>query len=296
LRPVELPVWKTRAAWLAAVLLAALFLASGLWKILDTDAWAQRIAQLLLPASLGVPLALAVGIAETLGAVLVLVPRFRRWGAILIGFLLIAFMAYFAIHYTALRGADCSCFPWVKRAVGPWFFLGDLAMLALALVAGWWSHPSGTVRSMLVIAGAIAVFALVSYGVNETRQTGTRAPATIQVDGRPYDLSHGKYLLFFFNPACSHCFESAQRMSALRWGPTRIVAIPVELPQFAPQFLTDTGLKAVISSDFALLSRTLNYTAYPFAVAIDNGRQKAALARFDSTEPAATLRRLGFVN
>jgi uncharacterized membrane protein YphA (DoxX/SURF4 family) len=296
LRPVELPPWKTRAAWLAAVLLAALFLASGLWKILDTDAWAQRIAQLLLPASLGVPLALAVGIAETLGAVLVLVPRFRRWGAVLIGLLLVAFMAYFAIHYTALRGADCSCFPWVKRAVGPQFFAGDLAMLALALVAGWWSRPSGTVRTMLVIAGAIAVFALVSYGVNETRQTGTRAPATILVDGRPYDLSHGKYLLFFFNPACSHCFESAQRMSALRWGPTRIVAIPVEMPQFAPQFLSDTGLKAVISSDFALLSRTFGYTAYPFAVAIDNGHEKTAIRRFDSTEPAATLRRLGFVN
>jgi uncharacterized membrane protein YphA (DoxX/SURF4 family) len=291
-----LPPWKTRAAWLAAVLLAALFLASGLWKILDTDAWAQRIAQLLLPASLGVPLALAVGIAETLGAVLVLVPRFRRWGAVLIGLLLVAFMAYFAIHYTALRGADCSCFPWVKRAVGPQFFAGDLAMLALALVAGWWSRPSGTVRTMLVIAGAIAVFALVSYGVNETRQTGTRAPATILVDGRPYDLSHGKYLLFFFNPACSHCFESAQRMSALRWGPTRIVAIPVEMPQFAPQFLSDTGLKAVISSDFALLSRTFGYTAYPFAVAIDNGHEKTAIRRFDSTEPAATLRRLGFVN
>jgi hypothetical protein len=230
-----------------------------------------------------------------LGAVLVLVPRFRRWGAVLIGLLLIAFMGYFAVHYGALRGADCSCFPWIRRAVGPQFFLGDLAMLALALVAGWWSRPSGSARAMLVIAGAIAVFALVSYGVNQTRQTGTRAPATILVDGRPFDIAHGKHLLFFFNPACSHCFESAQRISKLDWGQTRIVAIPVELSQFAPQFLADTGLKAVISSDFASLSRTFGYTAYPYAVAIDNGREKAALRRFDSTEPAATLRRLGFV-
>ena len=296
LRPVELPAWKTRAGWLAAVLLAALFLASGLWKILDTQAWAQRITQLMLPGSLGVPLALAVGIAETLGAVLVLVPRFRRWGAILIGLLLVAFMGYFAIHYTALRGADCSCFPWIKRAVGPQFFLGDLAMLALALVAGWWSRPSGTVRSMLVIAGAIAVFAFGAYGVNAARQSGTRAPASILVDGRPYDLAHGKHLLFFFNPACTHCFESAQRMSKLDWGQTRIVAIPVEMPQFTPQFLAETGLKAVVSSDFDSLSRTFGYTAYPFAVAIDNGREKTAIRRFDAAEPAATLRRLGFAN
>ena len=295
LRAVELPVWKTRAGWLAAVLLAALFLASGLWKILDTQAWAQRITQLMLPSSLGVPLALVVGIAETLGAVLVLVPRFRRWGAILIGLLLLAFMGYFSLHYAALRGADCSCFPWVKRAVGPQFFLGDLAMLALAMLAGWWSHPSGSLRTIAVIAGAIAVFALVSYGVNEVRQSGTRAPASILVDGRPYDIAHGKYLLFFFNPACSHCFESAQRMAELDWGQTRVVAIPVEMPQYAPQFLADTGLKAVVTSDFEVLSRTFGYTAYPFGVAIENGREKAALARFDGTEPAATLRRLGFV-
>ncbi len=296
LRPVELPAWKTSLSWLAAALLAALFLASGLWKILDTQAWAQRITQIMLPASLGVPLALAVGIAETLGAVLVIVPRFRGWGAILIGLLLLAFMGYFAIHYTALRGADCSCFPWIKRAVGPRFFLGDLTMLALALLAGWWSRPSGSLRTIAVIAGAIAVFALVSYGVNEVRQSGTSAPASILLDGQPRSFAHGKYFLFFFHPACSHCFESAQRMSKLDWGQTRVIAIPVEMPQFAGQFLTDTGLKAVVSSDFEVLSRTFGYTAYPFGVAIENGREKAPVRRFDGTEPAATLRRLGFVN
>jgi len=295
LRAVELPGWKTKLSWVAAVLLAVLFLASGLWKITDTQAWAQRITQLMLPGSLGVPLALAVGIAEMLGAVLILVPRFRRWGAILIGLLLFGFMGYFAVHYSALRGADCSCFPWIKRAVGPQFFLGDLAMLGLAVLAGWWSRPSGTLRSMVVIAGAVAVFALVSYGVNEVRQNGVRAPASILVDGQPYDLAHGKYFLFFFNPACTHCFESAKRMATLDWGQTRVVAIPVEMPQFAPQFVADTGLQAVVTSDFGLLKRTFGYTAYPFGVAVENGREKAPLRRFDDTEPAATLRRLGFV-
>jgi len=296
LRAVELPGWKTKLSWVAAVLLAVLFLASGLWKIIDTQAWAQRITQLKLPGSAGVPLALVVGIAETLGAVLILVPRFRRWGAILVGILLIAFMGYFAVNYAALRGADCSCFPWIKRAVGPQFFLGDLAMLGLALVAGVWSRPSGSLRTVVVIAGAVAVFALVSYGVNEVRQSGTRAPASILIDGQPYNIEHGKYFLFFFNPACSHCFDSAKRMAKFEWGQTRVVAVPVEMPQYAPQFLADTGLKAVVSSDFDLLKRTFGYTAYPFGVAIDNGREKAALPRFDETEPAATLRRLGFVN
>jgi len=296
LRAVELPGWKTKLSWVAAILLAVLFLASGLWKITDTQAWAQRITQLMLPAPLGIPLALAVGIAETLGAVLVLVPRFRRWGAILTGLLLLAFMGYFAVHYSALRGADCSCFPWIKRAVGPQFFLGDLAMLGLALVAGWWSKPPGSLRTVVVIAGAVVVFALVSYGVNEVRQSGVRAPASILVDGQPYNLAHGKYFLFFFNPACSHCFDSAKRMATLDWGQTRVVAIPVEMPQYAPQFLADTGLKAVVTPDFDLLKRTFGYTAYPYGVAVENGREKAPVLRFDETEPAATLRRLGFVN
>jgi len=292
---VELPGWKTKLSWIAAVLLAVLFLLSGLWKITDAQGWAQRITQLQFPGALSLPLALVAGIAETLGAVLILVPRFRRWGAILIGLLLIAFMGYFAARYGALRGDDCSCFPWIKRAVGPQFFLGDLAMLGLALVAGWWSKPSGSFRSALVIAGAVAVFALVSYGVSEVRESGTRAPASILVGGQPYAIAHGKYFLFFFNPACSHCFESAKRMSQLEWGDTRVVAIPVELPQFAGQFVAESGLKAVVTSDFDLLKRRFGYTAYPFGVALDDGREKAPVRRFDGTEPAATLRRLRFV-
>jgi uncharacterized membrane protein YphA (DoxX/SURF4 family) len=296
LRAVELPGWKTKLSWVAAVLLAVLFLASGLWKITDAQAWAQRITQLKLPGSLSLLTALVVGIAETVGAVLVLVPRFRRWGAILIGLLLIAFTGYFAANYGALHGADCSCFPWIKRAVGPQFFVGDLAMLGLALVAGVWSKPSGSLRTMVVIAGAVVVFALVSYGVNEVRQSGTKAPASILVDGQAYNIAHGKYFLFFFNPACTHCFDSARRMSKLEWGQTRVVAVPVEMPQYAAQFLSETGLKAVVTPDFELFKRTFGYTAYPFGVALENGREKTPVLRFDETEPAATLRRLGFVN
>ena len=76
--------------------------------------------------------ALIVGVAETIAGVLLLVPRLRRWGAMLSGALLIIFVVYFGINYNALRGQDCSCFPWLKRAVGPGFFIGDGAMLALA--------------------------------------------------------------------------------------------------------------------------------------------------------------------
>ena len=295
LLPLDLPGWKTGLSWLAAILLAALFLASGLWKITDVEGWAQRITELRVPESLSLAAALTFGIAETVGAVLILVPRFRRWGAILIGLLLVAFMGYFAVNYGVLRGAECSCFPWVKRVVGPEFFLGDGLMLALAACAGAWSKPTGSVRSAVVILGAVAVFALVSYGVAAVRQTGTKAPATITANGHAYSLEHGKIFLFFFDPMCMHCFEISKRMSAFPWGQTAVVAVPVEQAQFAQQFLAQTGLHAVVSTDFQKLKQVFGYTAYPFGVAIENGREKQAVVKFDGGEPEATLSRLAFL-
>src|SRR5206468_2111885 len=122
-----------------------------------------------------------------------LVPRFRRWGAWLGTLMLAAFMVFIAIHYTELRGEDCSCFPWLKRAVGPGFFIGDGAMMLLAIGAGVWARASQGVRPAAVILGAVAVFALVSFGFESTRQIGTKAPETIaSEDGHPISLQEGK--------------------------------------------------------------------------------------------------------
>jgi len=292
--PLERPGWKTTLSWGSAILLGLLFLVSGIWKITDPQGAAVRMAQARVPESLSLAAALLFGIAETVSGVLVLVPRFRRWGAVSSAALLIAFMAYVTIEYSALRGADCSCFPWVKRVVGPAFFAGDGAMLLMALVAGMWSRPARNLRSAVLVLGAVVVFALVSFGVGETRESGAMAPATVTVAGQPYSIAHGKVFLFFFDPQCMHCYAAAQRMSRLQWGDTRVVAVPVELPQYAPQFLSDTGLKAVISTDFAKLKQPLGYISYPFAVAVENGRETAPLTKFDDGEPEATIRRLGF--
>lgn len=295
MRSLELPAWQKALGWAAAIVVAVLFLASGLWKITDAQGAAMRMAQARVPESLSLFAAVAFGIVETVGGVLILVPRLRRWGAMLTGLLLLAFLVYFAINYVALRGADCSCFPWVKRVVGPGFFLGDGLMLLAAALAGIWSKPPNSPRTAVLILGAVAVFAMVSYGVEMARQTGTKAPETILVDGQPYSLQYGRVLLFFFNPQCLHCYDASKRMAQLHWGDTRVVAIPVELPQYASQFLRDTGLKAVLTSDFAQLKQVFGYTSYPFGVALQNGRQKAALTQFEQPEPATALKQLGFI-
>jgi uncharacterized membrane protein YphA (DoxX/SURF4 family) len=288
--------WKIRLSWAGALPLAALFLVSGVWKITDPQGWAARIGQLQVPHSLSLAAALVVGIAETVGAVWILVPRFRRWGALLIGVLLLGFMAYFAVNYGALRGADCSCFPWARRVVGPGFFVGDAAMLGLALLAGKWARRPANARVAVMILATVAVFALVSYGEETQQRTGALMPASLTVNGQPYAIGQGRFLLYFFNPACSHCAEKAKHLSQLPWSDTTVVAVPIEQPQYAGQFLDETGLRAVVTTDFQKLKKVCGYTTYPYAVAVEDGRQKGRLSNFDAPEPDATLRRLGFVH
>ena len=118
---VDLAPWKSVAGTIAALLLGMLFFVSGCWKLAEPFQWAQMMGQFQVPAALALPFTILVGIGETLGAAMIVVPRFRRWGAILIGFLLVSFIGYIGAKYNILVGKDCSCFPLVKRAIGPGF-------------------------------------------------------------------------------------------------------------------------------------------------------------------------------
>jgi uncharacterized membrane protein YphA (DoxX/SURF4 family) len=291
----ELPSWKSWLNWTGALLISALFLLAGVWKITDAPAFAIRLAQLKVPQELTLPASVLLGIVETFAAVLILVPRFRRWGAWLATLLLVVFMIYIGVNYNALHGADCSCFPWLKRAVGPMFFVGDAFMLTLAVLAGVWSRRSENLRSAVLVLGAVVVFALVSYGVAATRNSGAKAPDTVMVDGKAYSLQQGRILIYFFNPECMHCLDAAKKLAKLNWGDTRVIGVATEQPRFAQGFMDTTGLKGVISTDIELLRKTFPFVDPPAAVALENGRQKALLTHFEGEEPAASLKKLGFV-
>ena len=49
------------------------------------------------------------------------------------------------------------------------------------------------------------------------------------------------------------------------------------------------------SLDVQTLRQTFKFVDPPYGVALKNGRQKAAIANFDDSEPAKTLREIGFV-
>src|SRR5690242_3978604 len=125
LSTLDRPSWKTALNWVAAVLTALLFLSSGIWKIMDLPRWSVMLHQFKVPENLTLPSAFLLGVTETLAGTLVLVPRFRRWGAWISALLLVVFMIYVGIFYNDLVGKDCSCFPIVKRAVNPMFFVED---------------------------------------------------------------------------------------------------------------------------------------------------------------------------
>ncbi len=294
-RPLALPAWKSVAGGLSAILVGLLFIVAGVWKITDPYGAATRMIQAKVWADLSLITAVGMGTAETVGGIMLFVPRFRRWGAWLVGFLLIAFMIYIGANYTALHGAECSCFPWLKRAVGPGFFIGDGIMLLMTVLAGVWARRSDNLRGAMILLGAVAVFAATSFGITYSHQTGLKAPESITVDGQPYSLQHGKIFLFFFDPECSHCMAAAKQMSHFSWKDAEVIAIPTRMPQFGKDFLSDTKLKAKLSPDLELLKKTFSFVAGPFGVALENGRQKQAFISFDEKEPRDGLKALGFI-
>jgi hypothetical protein len=84
-------------------------------------------------------------------------------------------------------------------------------------------------------------------------------------------------------------------MSKLNWGDTRVVGVPISQVQFAAQFMQDTGFRMAITTDRDKLKAMFPYVGVPTGVVLEDGRQKAALVKFDGEEPAASLKRLGLI-
>lgn len=288
--------WQYWVGTVSAFLLALLFLVAGVWKLSDPLATEARMVQALIPTQLALATALAAGIAEIWSGVMLILPRWRKWGAWLSILMLLAFMVYFAVFYQRLQGADCSCFPWLKRVVGPGFFISDAAMLLLAVAAARWTPAAHGFKQASFVLAAIVVFAGAVYGITAARQTGAKAPPQITVDGKAFATNQGKIFLFFFDPECMHCFGAAQQMSKYGWTGVKVIAVPTVHPQWAASFLKDTGLQAGVSTDIKLLRQTFAFnTDPPYGVALEHGRQVAAFPFFDDKDPVASLKQLGWL-
>ena len=201
----EVPAWKSILGHLCALVIGILFVGAGGWKAVDPLVWSKNLEVFKVPHALSLPATLLLSTTEVFGGLMILLPQYRRWGSKVTMLLLLVFTGYFAYHYTDFRGMDCTCFPgikWLQRSVGPEFFISESAMIAAAALAGLWAKPSAAIRGAAVILGIAVVFSGVSYGVAASKLTGTKAPDSIVVDGKPYSLQNGDILLFFYSPVC----------------------------------------------------------------------------------------------
>lgn len=292
---VQRPSWQLWIGAVFAVILAVIFCVAGAYKLADPLGFAGVMVQYQVPGWLALPGGIAVGIADLFAGVLLLVPRFRRWGGWLAGFLLLIYMAYVGANYTVLAGAECSCFPMVKRAVGPGFFIVDFIWMAMAALTAIWARRPESFRTAALIFAVICVFAGASYAIEKTRQAGVEAPETVTADSKAFPLKFGKVFLYFFDPECSHCFEAAKRMATYKWNGVQVLVTPTRMPQFAGQFLKDTGLKAPLTEDVQILRDRFKFTDPPYAVLLEHGRLKQAFVEFTSAEPTKTLAAGGFI-
>lgn len=286
---------QSAIAWVSAVAVAALFLLAGVWKMSDPIEAGAKLAQAQVPGFLSEFSAVSFGIAETFAAILILIPKYRKVGAWLIGLMLVAFILWVGYFYNTLVGQECSCFPWIKRAVGPGFFVGDGIMLLCAIGAGWWARWNTDWKKPAILLVALTVVGVGNYAWAVSKQTGAIPPESVElVDGTRHELRKGRQLIYFFDPQCMHCFHAAQSMSKLNFAGTEKIVVPTEVKQFAGQFLKDTGFEAKITNETDALKKVFPFGDAPFLVLIENGRQKAAINKFDEPEFSDGLVKTGF--
>ncbi len=291
--------WQSKLGWTCAAVMAFLWLVAGLWKLSDIGNFQGKLNQLLVPAALTLPATLAVAVSEVIAGVMLLRPAWRRLGGLFSTALLLVFMAYMAINYTRLQGEDCTCFPWLERAVGPAFFWSDGAMVALSLAAAWFAPKIGALRQVRWLVVGVLGLAVVALGYDKFGpEPGAEVPREIIVAGQPYDLADGKRFLYFFNPTCLHCLDVGEKLSKYEFA-TDFIGIPTQDYDFGEGFLSDAGLtgKVKLSSDLDKLKQTFPFDDVPYAAAVEDGRVLHRFPMIELEEPAMgeKLRELGIV-
>lgn len=297
-QPVNVAGWQRTAAAVGAILLGIIFLVSGAWKVLDPFKTGELLEQAKVPAGFGRLGASTLGSIELLAAFLLFYPKLRRLGGLLGSGLMVFFLGWVGYYYSALAGKECSCFPIIKRTIGPGFFISDGVMLLFGLAALVWSAKVVSLKLPAMALGAIAVLAAGSFGFNSWRHSNVQVPTPVIVDGKPQNLAEGKVFVFFYDPSCMHCDAAAKFMKTLNWGDTKIVSIPTVNPQWAESFLHDTGFKqASTSLELDKMKKAFPFVDPPYGVALVDGQVKETFtqAQFNAPLPGPDLKKMGFV-
>lgn len=318
--PIELPAWKTTVSHVLAIAVGAFFLLAGVYKALSPYQFVTLATALLVPemqwlASSLVPVTLVLSIFEITAGALLLVPQYRRWGALIAGAMLVGFLAYFGVFYEQLKGLDCSCFPAIQlpfgmtldlqREVGPEFFYSELVGLAAVALAGFWAKPASALKVPLMIFGTVVVFSSVAVGADyAARNSGVKAPEFIEVEGQQYSLWDGNKFLFFYDPACPHCEAASKSLSTLTFKDgIDVIAIPTDHPEWVEDYMsnsatgTNLGAVAKTSLDEDKLREVFVFEFPPYGIYLEDGVQQGIVPHFEDggTEHVDWLRANGII-
>jgi len=145
-----------KLTWIARICrygLAALFLFTAVAKLAIVNAFAKNVGELLASSGFNYqrwswPAAIVVIVAEIVTALLLILPRTVRLGALCAAVLLIGFAAYALYYVYALHGEplECGCFGGIIASqLGVKTALRNLALLVPALVV-WFGYR----RSLII--------------------------------------------------------------------------------------------------------------------------------------------------
>jgi len=123
----------------ARLVLAAVFVISGLSKLVDQPATRVALGAFGLPESLTTPAAAVLPGAELLVAAAVITPATATTGAVGALFLLGLFIVVVAVSLAKGRAPDCHCFGQIHAGPVSWVTLvRNVALAAVALVILVW--------------------------------------------------------------------------------------------------------------------------------------------------------------
>ena len=144
--------------WTISAALALIFTASAAMKFIDLNEFRGAVENYrIVPEQLSGLIALAVPLAEIVGAIGLLLPAAHRDAAILLSMLLVVFSASIAINLLrGRRNIDCGCFgPMLRQQLSWWLPARNLGLIALLAIAILPAHP----RSLTPLDLATIVFA-----------------------------------------------------------------------------------------------------------------------------------------
>jgi uncharacterized membrane protein YphA (DoxX/SURF4 family) len=284
--------------WVLALALAVVFGSSGIWKLYAPAQAGIRQVEAGVPSAYALPWAVVLGAFELFAAVLLVVPAWRRGGALLAGALALSFMIYMGARYSELKGMECGCMPGRHRALDGWFFVEDGAMLAAAMAVAWLAGSAAAFRRAFW-KPALALLLIVCVGAASATLERTMLAGNASLSLRVMDRSgkvaemplspRSETLLYFMSPSCLDCQRASLVIGKLRLA-APLVVVPDSRAESIYEYLNQAGIKnAVISLDYATMAPRLQLKQVPALYVFLGAAPQALILNFD---PAALEKEL----